>query len=142
VIFLLYMNLKYPCNCWKPFNFIAYENVVIKQTQLDEIKWFVFLFCFSGDHSPLCKYDQFFLNHIFHCIFNTNYIIFRNGEIFKKLFFPNQKNIVKDNSEYLGIFPFVQMKISKLINYSTIMCGNGQGIMVIISFFILCGDAR
>ncbi len=36
--------------------------------------------------------------------FDTNYIIFRNVEIFKKYFFPNQKNIVKDNSGYLGLF--------------------------------------
>ncbi len=36
--------------------------------------------------------------------FDTNYITFRNVEILKKYFFPNQKNIVKDNSEYLGIF--------------------------------------
>jgi hypothetical protein len=32
--------------------------------------------------------------------FDTNYIIFRIFEIFKKLFLPNQKNIVKDISEY------------------------------------------
>jgi hypothetical protein len=30
--------------------------------------------------------------------------IFRNVEIFQILFLPNQKNIVKDNSENLGIF--------------------------------------
>jgi hypothetical protein len=36
--------------------------------------------------------------------FDTNYIIFRDVEKFQKLFFPNKKNIVKDNSEYLGIF--------------------------------------
>jgi hypothetical protein len=35
------MNLKDPCDLWKPFKFIEYENVAIKQTQLDEIKWFV-----------------------------------------------------------------------------------------------------
>jgi hypothetical protein len=36
--------------------------------------------------------------------FDTNSIIFRNVEIFKNYFFQNQKNIVKDNSEHLGIF--------------------------------------
>jgi hypothetical protein len=40
------MYLKYPCNLWKPFKFIEYENVAIKQTQFDEIKWFVFFFTF------------------------------------------------------------------------------------------------
>jgi len=32
--------------------------------------------------------------------FDTNYIIFRIVEIFKKQFLPNQKEIVKDNNEY------------------------------------------
>jgi hypothetical protein len=36
--------------------------------------------------------------------FDTNYIIFRNVENFKNYFFQNQKNTLKDNSEYLGIF--------------------------------------
>jgi len=40
---------------------------------------------------------------------DTTYIIFKNVEIFKKLFLPNQKDIVKENSEYLGIFPFVEI---------------------------------
>ncbi len=35
--------------------------------------------------------------------FDTNYIIFKNVENFQKLFLPNQKNILKENSEYLGI---------------------------------------
>jgi hypothetical protein len=38
-------------------------------------------------------------------------------EKFSKIISPNQKiDIVKDNSEYLGIFHFFEMKISKLIN--------------------------
>jgi len=41
-------------------------------------------------------------------------IIFKNVEIFKILFFPNQTNIVKDNTEFLGIFSFVEMKIFKI----------------------------
>jgi hypothetical protein len=42
----------------------------------------------------------------------------------QKLFLPNQKNnIVKDNSsEYFRNISFVEMKISKLISYSTDMC--------------------
>jgi hypothetical protein len=36
----------------------------------------------------------------------------------KIIFFSKSKNIVKDNSEYLGNISFVEMKISKLINYS------------------------
>jgi hypothetical protein len=35
--------------------------------------------------------------------FDTNYVIFRNAEIFQIISFKS-KNIVKDNSEYLGIF--------------------------------------
>jgi hypothetical protein len=35
--------------------------------------------------------------------FNTKYIIFRNVEIFK-IISSESKNIVKDNSKYLGIF--------------------------------------
>jgi len=35
--------------------------------------------------------------------FNTNYIIFRNVEIFKKYFFQIKKYIVKENSGYLRI---------------------------------------
>jgi hypothetical protein len=37
---------------------------------------------------------------------------------------------VKDNKEYLGNIPFVEMIFSKLMNYSTDMCWNGQGTMV------------
>jgi len=40
-------------------------------------------------------------------------------EIFKFYFFQIKKNIVKENSEYLRILtPFVEMNVSKLINYS------------------------
>jgi hypothetical protein len=45
------MNIKYPCNLWKPleplltlWNRIEDEIIVIEQAQVDEIKWFVFLF--------------------------------------------------------------------------------------------------
>jgi hypothetical protein len=34
----------------------------------------------------------------------TLIILFSENADFLKLFFPNQKNIVKENSEYLGIF--------------------------------------
>jgi hypothetical protein len=40
------MNLKYPCNLWKPLklfltlkNWIEDEDVTIKQAQFDENKW-------------------------------------------------------------------------------------------------------
>jgi hypothetical protein len=36
--------------------------------------------------------------------------------------FSKSKNIVKENNEYLGIFPFVEIKIPKLIKYSMDMC--------------------
>jgi hypothetical protein len=50
---------------------------------------------------------------------------------FSKIISSKSKNIVKNNSEYLGILiPFVEMNFSKLINYSTDMCWNGQGTMV------------
>jgi len=35
---------------------------------------------------------------------------------FQKLFLPNQKRIVKENSEYFKNIPFVEMNLSKLIN--------------------------
>jgi hypothetical protein len=35
------------------------------------------------------------------------YIVFRNVEIFKKLFLPNQKIYCEDNSEYLAMFTFI-----------------------------------
>jgi hypothetical protein len=45
------MNLKYPCNLKKNLellltlqNKIKNENVAMKQTQIDEIKWFI---CFK-----------------------------------------------------------------------------------------------
>jgi hypothetical protein len=44
------MNLKHPCNLWKPLKMLLIlqksikdENVAIKQACLDEIKWFVCL---------------------------------------------------------------------------------------------------
>ncbi len=57
------------------------------------------------------------------------------------------KRYCEGNEWILGIFSFVEMKISKLINYSTDMCWNGQGTTVFIyrhglgahlcSFFVL-----
>jgi hypothetical protein len=38
-----------------------------------------------------------------------------------KIIFSKSKNIVKKNSEYLGIFHFVVMNVSKLINHLTDM---------------------
>ncbi len=38
---------------------------------------------------------------------------------------------MKDNNEYLGKFHWFEMKISKLINYSTNMFWNDQGTMVV-----------
>ncbi len=45
----------------------------------------------------------------------------KNNYFFQKKF----KNIVKENSEYLGIFHLLKWKFSKLINYWTNMCWNG-----------------
>jgi hypothetical protein len=50
---------------------------------------------------------------------------------FSEIISSKSKNIVKDNSEYLRKFSFVEMKISKLINYSTDMCWNGQATTVL-----------
>jgi hypothetical protein len=47
--------------------------------------------------------------------FDINYIIFRIVEIFKKLFLQNQKNIVKDNTDFLKI-PFVDNNENFKIN--------------------------
>ncbi len=61
--------------------------------------------------------------------FNNNYIIFRNVEISKTYVF----HIKKYCEEKYWIFkniPCVEMKYSKLINYSTDICWNGQGIIV------------
>jgi hypothetical protein len=41
---------------------------------------------------------------------HTNYIIFKNVENFKFYFFQIKKNIVKDNSEWLGIFHLSKWK--------------------------------
>jgi len=40
---------------------------------------------------------------------------------------------VKNNSEYFRSIPFVEMNVSKLINYSTDMCWNGQGIITVFT---------
>jgi hypothetical protein len=56
---------------------------------------------------------------------------------FQKLFLPNQKIIVKENSEYLGIFHLLEMNVSKLINYWTDMCWNGQGTAVLLFVVVL-----
>jgi hypothetical protein len=49
---------------------------------------------------------------------------------FSKIISFKSKKILKENSGYLRIFSFVEMNVSKLINYSTDMCWNGQGTMV------------
>jgi hypothetical protein len=46
---------------------------------------------------------------------------------FSKIISYNSKNIVKENSEYLGIFHLLKWKFQKLINYSMEMCWSGQG---------------
>ncbi len=58
---------------------------------------------------------------------STLIILFTKMLKFSKDISSKSKNIVKENSEYLGI----EMKISKLINYSKDMCWNGQGTTVI-----------
>ncbi len=55
--------------------------------------------------------------------FNTNYIIFRNAEIFNNCFL--QKQIVKQIEESFEIFwkySIFRMESLKLINYSADMC--------------------
>ncbi len=48
---------------------------------------------------------------------------------FSKTISSKSKNIVKENSEYLGIFYLL-----KLINYPTDMCWNGQGTTIVDSW--------
>jgi hypothetical protein len=55
----------------------------------------------------------------------------------RKLFLPNQKNIVKENSGYWRIFHLVKWMFQKLINYSMDMCWNGQGTMLAIPSWAL-----
>jgi hypothetical protein len=61
--------------------------------------------------------------------FDTNYIIFRIVEIFKNYFFQIKK-YCEGYQWIFGNIPSVEMKISKLINYSMAMCWNGQGTTV------------
>jgi hypothetical protein len=62
---------------------------------------------------------------------STLIILFSELLKFSKLIISSKsKNIVRHISEYLGIFLFVEMNFSKLINYSTDMCWNGQGTRV------------
>jgi hypothetical protein len=49
---------------------------------------------------------------------------------------PNKKNIVKENSEYLKNIPFVEMNVSKLINYST---GTMRKVFFFFFSFNVCG---
>jgi hypothetical protein len=49
----------------------------------------------------------------------------------------SKNNIVKQNSGYLGIFHLLKMNVSKLINYSTDMCLNGQGTYYMVLVFSL-----
>ncbi len=49
--------------------------------------------------------------------FDTNYTIFRNVEIFKNYFFPNQKIIYRERKQWIfKNISFVEMNVSKLIN--------------------------
>jgi len=52
-------------------------------------------------------------------------ILFSEMLKFSKIISSESKNIVKDNSEYLGI-----LHLLKWINYLMDMCWNGQGTMV------------
>jgi len=56
---------------------------------------------------------------------------------FSKIISSKSKNIVKEKSWYLRIFHFVEMNVSKLINYSTNMCWNGQGSTVLFTHHML-----
>ncbi len=65
------------------------------------------------------------LIHYLDC-FNTNYITFRSIESFKYYFF-EMKNVCDVNYWFFKNIVFVEMKSSKLINYSTNMCRSSQG---------------
>jgi hypothetical protein len=56
------------------------------------------------------------------------YYFLKMFEIFSIFISFKSRNSVKENSEYLGIFYFLEMKFENLINYSMNMCWNGQGI--------------
>ncbi len=60
---------------------------------------------------------------------STLIILFSKMLKFSKINFSYSKISLKDNSEYLGNVPFVEMNLSKLIDYSmdVDMCWNGQG---------------
>ncbi len=61
-------------------------------------------------------------------LISTNYIIFKNVEIFKIKIKISEKKIWKENKGLDGIFgtlSFVEMNFSKLINYLTNMFQNG-----------------
>jgi len=62
---------------------------------------------------------------------STLIILFSEMLKFSKIISSKSKNIVKDNSEYLGIFHLLKGFFSKLINYSTDMCWNGQGTTIV-----------
>jgi hypothetical protein len=72
------------------------------------------------------------MQQYFSTLANSSLIIlfFRNVEIFKNYFFQIKKYCEKENSAYLGIFPFVEINISNLTNYSMDMCWNGHGTRV------------
>ncbi len=60
---------------------------------------------------------------------STHYIIFRNVENFKSIFFSNNNFSEEEEKKFDGIFEkisFVKIESSKLINYSTNMCQSGQ----------------
>jgi hypothetical protein len=68
--------------------------------------------------------------------FDTNYIIFKMLK-FSKIISSKSKNIMKENNGYLRIFQFVEMNVSKLINYLTDICWNGQGTTALIKYIYL-----
>jgi len=63
---------------------------------------------------------------------STLIILFTKMLKISKTISSKSKNIVEENSEYLGIFHLLKW-IFKIINYSIDMCWNGQGTTVIIN---------
>jgi hypothetical protein len=69
----------------------------------------------NNENNPQIQHIQLYPTILPWATFNTNYIIVRNVEI---LFFSNNKKSLEENVESSRMFLFVEMKISKLINYS------------------------
>jgi len=55
---------------------------------------------------------------------------------FSEIISCKSKNIVKDNSEYLGVFYLLKWIFQKLINYLMNMCWNGQGTTVVLRLYL------